>query len=221
MMPLSWLPMLYCLTVVQRAICGTISNAFLKSIKGWKRSFWCCRYFSDNTWEIENLFHCSSACSKSCLFLCEYKLCFWLESVEQYFKHNFGRQDIRLMVLYFLHSCTLPFLDIVIPIDFVHCSSHIFVCHILCIWLLGHLLYGLSQPLASQLVCCLLWQTFHISMIVLPSQLLIEEWCHIIVVIIVHLWGRYNPSHWVIFAFLVVQFSAVFCPSSDFIIQIH
>ena len=57
MMPMSWLPMLYCLIVANRALCGTMSNAFLKSIKTWKWSLLCCQYFSGN---IGRLKICSS-----------------------------------------------------------------------------------------------------------------------------------------------------------------
>ena len=65
--------------------------------------------------EIENLFGCS--CSQSCLFLCEYELSFQLESVEQYYKHNFARMGYMTDVSVVFAELNIILLGIVITID--------------------------------------------------------------------------------------------------------
>ena len=119
------------LVCLQTSMFDTQSNAFLKLIKAWKRSFWCCRYFSDNT---QRLKICSTvplpilnpACSSASI-----NSAFDWSLLSSIFSITLLWWDIRLMVLPFLQSCILPFLGIDITIDFVHCSDHILVCHIL------------------------------------------------------------------------------------------
>ena len=45
--------MLYFFMVAHKAACQTLSKAFLKSLKTWKRSCWCWRYFSHRMYRLK------------------------------------------------------------------------------------------------------------------------------------------------------------------------
>ncbi len=111
--------------------CQTRSNAFLKSIKLWYRSCWCCMCFSISNRMLKICSvvlllsqkpACSSArtCSAFCFSLfrrtISITLLGWL---------------IKLMVLWFWQSLRFPFLGSGITSDWVHCFGHCLISYIL------------------------------------------------------------------------------------------
>ena len=99
--------MLYLFMVAYKAACQTLSKAFLKSMKTWKRSCWCWRYLSQR---IRRLI-CSMvllpalkpACSSAMFFsACGFNL------FSLIFSMTLLGWLMRLIVRYFWHCCRLP-----------------------------------------------------------------------------------------------------------------
>ena len=121
--------MLQLLNICYRPACQTLSNAFLKPMKMWDRSCWCCRCFS-MTWPLNICSTalrpglkpaCSSASSPSALTSSRSRitrsmiLLGWL---------------IRLIVRLFVHCSRLPFFGKGMTSDCVHSFGLSFVSQI-------------------------------------------------------------------------------------------
>ena len=122
--------MLHLLRTCHMHVCQTLSNAFLKSMKSWNRSRWCCKRFSMMTrlLKISSTVlrpalkpACSSASSSSALALSRLRitqnmiLLGWL---------------IRLMVRWFWHCLRLPSFGKRLTSECVHSFGHSVVSQI-------------------------------------------------------------------------------------------
>ena len=76
--------MLYFFMVAHKAVCPTLSKAFLKSMKTWERSCRCWRYFS---------------CFEACLLFSNNLLCTRLQSAQYDLQHDFAWVADRSVVL--------------------------------------------------------------------------------------------------------------------------